>query len=1324
MKRYLKVLMLILTASFFVLACQDTSDSSNGSNGSNSGIEDGGSGGNGDGGGSSLDSEIINATMRVSADENDALKNTFFSPAVATNGGKLQYTWNFGDDTESIDTDYNYVTHQFNKYGKTYTIKLLLNNMSSSQQETVTMDLSLPKPELSINCNTSGALIFCNPVISQQAIQDVSYTWNIFNSDGTLEKEILSTGSQIINHRVADSGTYKIVLKGTSTQVDGEMTAERDIYVSVNISQGQITYNNTSSDMLSYKYTFNAQAIDGSQLEYCWDFDGTAKCSEGAGFQLGAQHSVADHTYSKYNAANTVTAFARIPGTNEVVSNSVIVQQALPEVSIKAEGTGLVRKLSPVFSFRPKGNISYIWKTGDGKEYSQETVNHTYIKNGTYTAELTVLNDLFAPEIGAVSAKPLNIYAYGNIQNVVIEYSKVNQTNQGETYTFSSPATSDTGKLYFTWKINNEVVAEGEGLSSINHTFTKYGQNASVSLELKLIGSNEIISAEPVLVQTSKPTAVLNPPANITVNVPVEFKGEILSHLNGTDFTSNLINPQYKLEISNVEFKYSDTLTIPYTFIEKGTYSAKLVVTADNIEGSIISEPVTVQANEALIVCRNETNPADIYSVKVICQTENVSDTTLKYSLTYQEYINDVYTTKEYGAEDIAEIILYHREKDGIYNNDIRNIIVNWEIYKDKANSENIGTYQYKNIVQEPAMGQIVDVLMKSEESSSGIGDFSIFYYDKSTQSFIENGNINYTAKYVPSTYALDSNGRVYSWGNLAGGQYNITSPQYTPKLINLINGKTVKMWNDMHIDVFQREDGELFISYILNSSRLSWFVHLKGMKNKQIKFLPLNYISTDYDHKFYFITSDGGLYYIDFTNYISESNYVYSGSITPEQVEISGNVKKILADRIKMYIITDTNKFYIISWLYSELQHTPQKLADDVEDFADPVTPYNKIFAVRKTDGNLYNIPDYYDNLLVNKDPELESINTYSGKNILYNDPIYSSTTGGTYNFIKGEDNKLYSNFTKPGVTDDRLDKCSAGIGNNLPAEEYSKIQPLDIPEEVLWIYGDGNYGKNAVTVSGKVYTWGASQCTPQLVPGLEITSNIKERKGNIILLENGKIYDMRHKKYIDIPDNPIVIKIYADIDDDISISTSDFLYAYTDTGELYSINTSYEDNNLVYKVYKIENFKYNNIKVFFRSNQDIFVTESGGFSIVSVYGDMGKLLSRSAKTIQGLPANIKYIQTGLDLYAHTEDNRLYEIKCSYLEECSATLIDVPVYKKHYGPERNASLSSNNGRSFYSVFTDDGSIYSWGAVEGTGTYEQENITIDGFVTKPTKVNK
>lgn len=1290
MKRYLKLLMLILTASFFVLACQDTSDSSNGTN---SGIEDGGSGGNGDGGGSSLDSEIINATMRVSADENDALKNTFFSPAVATNGGKLKYTWDFGDESGSVDTEHNYVTHQFNKYGKTYTVKLLLNNMTSSQQETVTMDLKLPKPELSINCNTSGALLFCNPVINQQAVQDVSYTWNIFNSEGTLEKEILSAGPAIINHRVENSGVYKIVLTGTSAQVDGDMTAERNVYVSVNINQGQITYTNTSSDMLSYKYTFNAQAIDGSQLEYCWDFDGTARCDEGVGFQLGAQYSIADHTYSKYNAANTVTAFARIPGTNEVVSNSVIVQQALPEVSIKAEGTGLVRKLSPVFSFRPKGNISYIWKTGDGKEYSQETVNHTYIKNGTYTAELTVLNDLFGPEIGSISAQPVNIYAYDNIQNVVIEYNRVSQSIEGETYTFSSPATSDTGKLYFTWKINNAVVAEGENLSSITHTFTKYGQNASVSLDVKVINSNEIVSAEPVLVQTSKPTAVLNPPANVTVDIPAEFKGEVLSHLNGTDFTSNLVNPQYKLEVSNTEYKYSDTLTIPYTFITQGTYSAKLVVTADNVEGSLISEPVTIQANEVLVVCRNEANPADLYSVKVICQMDNIIDNSLKYSLTFQPYMESSYTTNEYNAEDISEIILYNKySENSLYRYPSRDIVVNWEIYKDKSSIEYMGSYQIKFSVEEPVMDKFVDVISYNSEPIEYVYNVETGQYEYKSMN---------SQKYE-CIYALSESGNVYSWGEDGCGQLNKDRPVLTPKVISSIDGKVVEMMYNSNGPVFRTDTNDYYMIVEYGNDMYG----VKNMPEKIIKFLNM---SMNIKSRYYFISESRELYYV---NKLGEIQNPINANI--------GKVKKVYYIQKNngitgCNVLTDDGVVYAIGYDYI------YKNAEDIVDLNILLTNGlygGKYITLRKQNGEI-----------IDRDSSLTYAN--NGKMVYI----------GANSFSIGEDNKLYH---VGNVNNTNFNECDSGLGEGLSQETYTKVSEVIIPETIVdFLKMDRtNY---AIAASGNVYKWGGpswnSHCTPQLEPNIKINSKIKEVQNIgstdslIILLENGQLLTGGQFNNIEIPGEKIA-KFY------IVEQYSSQLFAITETKNVYEINYNTKEVNKVKNISNVKDIKVlmEDAVIMITENNDVYAYGEKYAEALNIEAN-SNIEKYSAVKVEGIPNPINFIhilkesntvnyKSTYSILTFTQDGRIYGWGANngripvgtIMPQNKPVLLNVPLYKKGVY-ETNYMNTDSYAPVYYNILTENNDIYSWGYLVNTGTDAKENVSPNGYLMKPTKVN-
>ena len=1295
MKRYLKLLMLILTASFFVLACQDTSDSSNGTN---SGIEDGGNGNNNSGGGgTSLTSEIINATMRVSADEDDALKNTFFSPAVATNGGTLKYTWDFGDDTASVDTDYNYITHQFNKYGKTYTVKLLLNNMTSSQQETVTMDLKLPKPELSINCNTSGALIFCNPVISQQAVQDVSYTWNIFNSEGTLEKEILSAGPAIINHRVENSGVYKIVLTGTSAQVDGDMTAERNVYVSVNINQGQITYTNTSSDMLSYKYTFNAQAVDGSQLEYCWDFDGTSSCGQGAGYQLGAEYSIADHTYGKYNASHTVTAYARIPGTDEVVNNSIVVTQPLPEVSIQAEGTGLTRKLSPVFSFRPKGNLSYIWKTGDGKEYSQETVNHTYGKNGTYTAELTVLNDLFGPEIGSISAQPVNIYAYDNIQNVVIEYNRVSQSIEGETYTFSSPATSDTGKLYFTWKINNAVVAEGENLSSITHTFTKYGQNASVSLDVKVINSNEIVSAEPVLVQTSKPTAVLNPPANVTVDVPAEFKGEVLSHLNGEDFTANLINPQYMLEISDTEYKYSDTLTIPYTFITRGTYSAKLIVTADNVEGRIVSEPVTIQANEVIVVCNTKENPADIYSAIVTCKMESVPDKDLKYTLSYKPYIQSVYTSTEYAGEEVSEIILYNKDYEtDLYRYSSRDIVVNWEIYRDKQNIEYMGSYQIKYTVKEPSMGKVVNIITNNISKP--------YKYVINTNTNEEISHYKDIVYYNKNIYALSENGSVYSWGEQAGGQKKEDYPVLIPKIVSSIQDDIIDMWVDNGWAVFKTSKGGY---YFIQSSNVYYANNIPNEKFKVLYGGNLN-------GECYLLTESRELYKVMLNNPIAE------------KIEI-GKLSKLYHDIWNgIYIITDDNRYYHADGWFERFGNIYKK-SDNIKDFT--IVDSSSHVSISVFTETMHN---------GTKDMNLEYL--YTNANATMKSPNYSiDIDGKVYH---------YANYF-PSLDDYQRNtyECDTGLGLGLGDEKYQNINQLSIPDKIVNIINDLNR-TFAITENGSVYFWGSnvymlgrSSCTPKLVNDFKINSPVKQQYSDFgfwyILLENGKLINGVDKSkgphYINLPNNEKVVKMYGynfyeKTNSSVGIEGKDGMLVLTENKNVYYIHR-YEEISQISNLPKINDIVVptTGSAIFITENNELYALGKNIDGVLGI-GDIEETEKYTAVKIEGISNPVKYLHYGrYGIFAFTNDGKIYGWGANngYLPighifpQTTPVQLEVPTFKKII----NGNFVNIGSNNYYNILTEGGDVYSWGYLQNTGTNAKENVSPNGYLMKPTKVN-
>ena len=196
MSKLYKLIIITITAIMLAAGCSETSSNNSGNSGNiTDGGSSGGNGGDGSGGdGSGSSSEIINSTMRASASIDNALLYTFFTPAAATNGASLTYNWNFDDNAEET-TDTNIVSHEFSKYGKSYNVTLEVNNMQTNDKENVSMIIPLPKPTVYFACSTAGLDIYCLPNISQQGINDVEYTWNIFNSSNEQIASFTTKGS-------------------------------------------------------------------------------------------------------------------------------------------------------------------------------------------------------------------------------------------------------------------------------------------------------------------------------------------------------------------------------------------------------------------------------------------------------------------------------------------------------------------------------------------------------------------------------------------------------------------------------------------------------------------------------------------------------------------------------------------------------------------------------------------------------------------------------------------------------------------------------------------------------------------------------------------------------------------------------------------------------------------------------------------------------------------------------------------------------------------------------------------------------------------------
>ena len=263
MSKLYKLIIITITAIMLAAGCSETSSNNSGNSGN---ITDGGSSGGSGGDGSGSSSEIINSTMRASASIDNALLYTFFTPAAATNGASLTYNWNFDDNAEET-TDVNIVSHEFSKYGKSYNVTLEVNNMQTNDKENVSMIIPLPKPTVYFACSTAGLDIYCLPNISQQGINDVEYTWNIFNSSNEQIASFTTKGShELATYTLPLSGTYQVELIGRSEKVDGDLTYTEIVEVNQSLNRGSISHSALSADKLQYRMRYSAGSTNGDIL--------------------------------------------------------------------------------------------------------------------------------------------------------------------------------------------------------------------------------------------------------------------------------------------------------------------------------------------------------------------------------------------------------------------------------------------------------------------------------------------------------------------------------------------------------------------------------------------------------------------------------------------------------------------------------------------------------------------------------------------------------------------------------------------------------------------------------------------------------------------------------------------------------------------------------------------------------------------------------------------------------------------------------------------------------------------------------------------------
>ena len=1053
MSKLYKLIIITITAIMLAAGCSETSSNNSGNSGN---ITDngssGGNGGDGSGGdGSGSSSEIINSTMRASASIDNALLYTFFTPAAATNGASLTYNWNFDDNAEET-TDVNIVSHEFSKYGKSYNVTLEVSNMQTNDKENVSMIIPLPKPAVYFACSTAGLDIYCLPNISQQGINDVEYTWNIFNSSNEQIASFTTKGShELATYTMPLSGTYTVTLSGTTPKVDGAMEYTEIVEVNQSLNRGSISHSVLSADKLQYRMRYSADSTNGDILNYCWEIDdeiNSGKCESDVNYHQGTSSTYDEitHTFPKYKKAYNIKAYVKDASEANPAVSSAIIYQDLPVVAVSATGAGLSKKFSPVFTYKPAGNLQYIWSFGDGSQSSAESPEHTYTKTGYYTVILEIISDKFDTSIGSIKSNDVNININENINNVVIESSLKSRDKSGEKHIISSPAQSTQGALYYIWKVDGNIAAEGENIHTLEYSFPVFGRSYSVSLEVEDKTTGDKVIAEPKVIATKKPVAEIVLPPYSTPNTQVQIQAKIYFEDTGEDFILMANSPTYEW-IINGQNENQNKPSIDKVFSQTQQVPVKLNISADNIEGSLLTAETTIYINELNLECSIADDAEDMYGAIVTCSipTDIEGSTAYYYKFTYTEYMNGVPVAVEVPATEKTQFKIKLYEEGSIRRYQSRYFEIQWYA-GTKLQYQYTGNLSLSYTAKEYLMDKVVNIYNRANISGDG------------------------------RAYILTESGKVY----YAGDGYDMAAPRYMYSLPEPVSNIY------FHYDrpYFQTISGKIYRNYAeLNEDKGMEIV--KNVTGSLIQVEVINnveYVITDdgiymlgyfgdgqkiFNHRIKAIISDSDSPSSDIKYIYTEDNRLFKWLLTNpnkiEEVMQDTKFKQVVCDKEETFVISENNEIFYNSNGKLEKMMLDAPIDGDIEiKYFKDTGQYllnNKIYYYNSKTGKL-ELSSLYADLLIEDIIPYEQKEEDSYK-------YFTTVEKGMFILTKNKELYAYSTLVKYGLH---------GLGHKNTVDTPQKITQLSGVKKVSTIRQVNYYNiyKIVVETENGTYEWG----------------------------------------------------------------------------------------------------------------------------------------------------------------------------------------------------------------------------------------------------------
>jgi PKD repeat protein len=560
----------------------------------------------------------------VSIDKPSTIKEgeSVLFKATATDPGTvdtLTYSWNFGDNTNSV-TGQN-VSHTFADNGNYNVVLTVTDKDGGFTTQTVVAKVdnvaptivSIAKPA---TIKEGESVTFSATATDPGILDTLSYSWN-FGDNST------AVIGQNVNHTFADNGNYNVVL--TVTDKDGGVTTKTVVAKVDNVAPSIVNITKPTQINEGQAVAFSAIATDLGILDtltYSWNFGDTTPAVAGQ----FVNHTFADN--GNYNVVLTVTDKDGGVTTKTVVAK---VDNVAPTIVSIATPSTIKEGESVIFSTTATDpgildTLSYSWNFGDNSTpVNGQNVNHTFADNGNYNVVLTVTD-----KDGGVTTQTV-VASVDNVAPTVVSIAKPSTIKEGESVTFSAtatdPGTQDT--LTYSWNFgDNTSPIAGQ---NVTHTFA---DNGNYSVVLTVTDKDGAATTQTVVAKVD----------NIAPTIVSIVKPTQINEGQAVAFSATATDPGI-LDALTYSWNFGDNTNpvtgqnATHTFADNGNYNVVLTVT--DKDGAATTQTVIAKVDNVAPTIVNITKPNQINEGQAVAFSATANDPGTKDTLTYSWNFGD-----------------------------------------------------------------------------------------------------------------------------------------------------------------------------------------------------------------------------------------------------------------------------------------------------------------------------------------------------------------------------------------------------------------------------------------------------------------------------------------------------------------------------------------------------------------------------------------------------------------------------------------------------------------------------------------------------------